>query len=186
MDLFKFPFHADVWGTASEWLMILVTAGTAYLLWRTLKSQKEVQEAQNKLLEIEQFRVREACKPDIRYKYMQPEHLLKTGANLICIAVTNISANDALNVQAEFTNLDYIKLEPYESFPRNLAVNDEIPIYILFNIDIKRKNSYNFHFKLTYQDKIGTKYCQNVICWENLDDDNPYIRSNIPEIIFHK
>ncbi|MDP9076163.1 MAG: hypothetical protein M3O71_01965 [Bacteroidota bacterium] len=42
MDLFKFPFLSDVWGTVSDWVMIAVTTITAIFLYKTLKSQKEV------------------------------------------------------------------------------------------------------------------------------------------------
>lgn len=66
MDLFKFPFHADVWGTASEWVMIVVTTITAIFLYRTLRSQQEVQKSQNRLLEIEQLRLREDYRPELK------------------------------------------------------------------------------------------------------------------------
>ena len=54
MDTFKFLFNSVLWGPVSEWVMIGVTSVTAFFLYRTLQSQKDVQGAQNKLLEIEQ------------------------------------------------------------------------------------------------------------------------------------
>jgi hypothetical protein len=56
MDLFKFPFLAEVWGTAADWTMVIVTAGTLYLLIKTLRSQLEVQKAQQKTTLIESER----------------------------------------------------------------------------------------------------------------------------------
>ncbi len=35
-------FPAEVWGTVSDWVMIVVTGGTGFLIWQTLKSQREV------------------------------------------------------------------------------------------------------------------------------------------------
>lgn len=67
MDVFKFPFLAEVWGTVSDWIMIMVTSVTAYFLYKTLRSQKDVQQAQNKLLKIEQIRLREDFKPKLDY-----------------------------------------------------------------------------------------------------------------------
>src|SRR5690554_4717363 len=48
--LFEFPFIAEVWGTVSDWVMIFVTAITAYLLWNTLQEQKEFTK-----IELERF-----------------------------------------------------------------------------------------------------------------------------------
>jgi hypothetical protein len=52
------PFQSEVWGTVSDWLMILVTIVTAYYLYQTLKSQKIVQEAQSRITIIENERYR--------------------------------------------------------------------------------------------------------------------------------
>lgn len=40
-SLFEFPFIAEVWGTVSDWVMVCVTAITAYYLYQTLQEQKE-------------------------------------------------------------------------------------------------------------------------------------------------
>ncbi|SEM57626.1 hypothetical protein SAMN05216436_105224 [bacterium A37T11] len=37
-EIFKFPFIAGVWGGVSDWVIICVTALTAFFLYRTLKS----------------------------------------------------------------------------------------------------------------------------------------------------
>lgn len=39
-QLNEYPFNAQVWGTASDWIMIFVTLGTAVLLIRTLQEQR--------------------------------------------------------------------------------------------------------------------------------------------------
>lgn len=45
-DLFEFPFISNVWGSVSDWLMILVTGVTAIFLYRTLRSQQKTQDLQ--------------------------------------------------------------------------------------------------------------------------------------------
>lgn len=40
------PFKAEVWGTVSDWVMVLVTTITAIAIWRTFTSQKNVQDFQ--------------------------------------------------------------------------------------------------------------------------------------------
>lgn len=58
-DLFYFPFLSSVWGSVSDWALILVTAFTLYFLRKTLKSQLKVQELQlkNTLIENERYRM---------------------------------------------------------------------------------------------------------------------------------
>jgi len=54
MDINNFgPFDSDVWGTVSDWIILLVTIITGLLIWFTLKSQMEVQKIQLGLAVIE-------------------------------------------------------------------------------------------------------------------------------------
>ena len=47
-DLFRLPFDAGVWGTASDWMMVMVTFFTAmYLVW-TFREQKKSNDIQIK------------------------------------------------------------------------------------------------------------------------------------------
>lgn len=43
-DLFRFPFDASVWGTASDWVMICVTIVTAVFLIKSFKEQRKSNE----------------------------------------------------------------------------------------------------------------------------------------------
>lgn len=38
-------FDYNIWGTVSDWLMVAVTGGTGFLIYKTLRSQKDVQAA---------------------------------------------------------------------------------------------------------------------------------------------
>lgn len=52
-DLKNYPHDSEVWGSVSDWAMVLVTAVTAYFIWKTLNSQMDVQKVQNEMLKIE-------------------------------------------------------------------------------------------------------------------------------------
>lgn len=68
-DRSKLP--ANVWGTISDWMMILITIVTAVLLLLTLKSQKKVQDDQRLMFQLEQKKHRNSIKPafDIKIEY---------------------------------------------------------------------------------------------------------------------
>lgn len=57
------PFNAEVWGTFSDWIMVVVTGATAFLLYKTFKSQIAVQKSQQKITDIEGERFRVEYKP---------------------------------------------------------------------------------------------------------------------------
>lgn len=44
IDLFRFPYDAGVWGNAADWIMIIVTAFTAYYLIKSFNEQKRANE----------------------------------------------------------------------------------------------------------------------------------------------
>lgn len=59
-----FPLYAEIWGTVSDWIMIAVTAVTAFFLYKTLNSQRIVQKAQQRITDIEEHQHLERIKPD--------------------------------------------------------------------------------------------------------------------------
>jgi hypothetical protein len=182
MDLFKFPFHADVWGTASEWAMILVTSITAIFLYRTLKSQQVVQKAQIKLLEIEQLRLKEDYKPALRYSIYQDGKIPKTaGQTLISIAVTNNSDNPALKIRLLSYSSEFLSTGiPHEQD----VISKEVfmSIHFIANSRYNTMASIIFDFKLSYEDLAGTKYHQKVSCFHKIPNDFNLV-PEIPELI---
>lgn len=56
-------FNAEVWGTVSDWMVIAITVVTAVYLYRTLKSQMEVQKMQQEITQIETHIFRERIRP---------------------------------------------------------------------------------------------------------------------------
>ena len=80
--------------------MAIVTSITAYYLYQTLKSQKEVQETQSKLFEIEKTRFLESIKPILKFTQPIKEQQIitkYTDKSINSIIVTNESNNNALN-----------------------------------------------------------------------------------------
>lgn len=86
-------FNPLVWGTVSDWVVVLVTALTARYLWKTLQSQLKVQELQGKITLIENDRYRQEHVPKFKFKII--DHELTKDSNgvsawfLISIELTN-------------------------------------------------------------------------------------------------
>jgi hypothetical protein len=87
------------WGTIADWAMIVVTAITAYFLYKTLKSQKDVQKTQNDLYRIESIRFRESIKPVLKYSgSMDMMKLEDKDKRILTIQVTNETNSLALKI----------------------------------------------------------------------------------------
>lgn len=56
-------FNVQIWGTVADWTIAIATTGSIILLFLTLRSQRKVQESQQELTRIEQFKHREIIKP---------------------------------------------------------------------------------------------------------------------------
>ena len=188
MDIFKFPFLSDIWGTVSDWVMIGVTSLTAFFLYKTLKSQKEVQQAQNKILQIEQLRVREDFRPVLSYSRYEDGLIIKDidknlmiGKNLFSFAVHNFSNNDALNISPIFSNDKKVTPLYIPSFRDLLKGEKHISLHFIVDSFAGNLFIYNFRFALTYQDVAGTKYKQDVLCYKSTNEEG--IIASTPEIL---
>lgn len=49
-ELFEFPFRSDVWGTATDWAIVAVTAWTLFYLRKTLSSQQIANQQQSEAI----------------------------------------------------------------------------------------------------------------------------------------
>jgi hypothetical protein len=183
-----FPFHADVWGTVSDWAAVTVYAITGYLIFRTLKSQQEVQQTQNELYKIERIRLNESIKPIL--KYSGSTNLMKTeddNKKVFTIKVINETSSLATNIskivsENKQSNQIFIPLS-FSDTRKHLAKGDE-PLLFHFLIEKDCNLSGFISFALHYQDIAGTTYKQGVfcICDEYGIEINPYL----PEIVIDK
>jgi hypothetical protein len=164
MDIFKFPFPVEIWGTVSDWIMIIVTTITSYFLYNTLKSQKEVQQAQNKLLEIEQIRLREDFRPNLKYsRFTENVRIDKPNKDVVSIAVRNISQSIAMNVKPIYFPDDNVEPIVFKPNPRTLVQNEKyLSLHFLVNSSIGEYLNCIIKFSIEYEDIAGTKYIQTV------------------------
>jgi hypothetical protein len=186
MIIFETFFSIWKFGTVTEWVMICVTAMTAYFLYKTLKSQQDVQKTQNELFKIENLRFKESIKPIL--KYTGSLDIFKTDSEknkILTIEVKNTTNSIALNIsriviQTEPKNQVFI-ITGLSDKCDHLSKEDN-PLLFHFQIDTGSFLSGSFVFALTYDDIAGTKYKQGVYCI--CDNQGIEINPFLPEIIY--
>jgi hypothetical protein len=162
--MLAFEFPADVWGTVSDWVMITVTAVTAYFLWNTLKSQKEVQATQNRLLKIEQLRVKEAFKPNLKYSRVDiAVKIPDPNKSIVNIAIKNVDESPALNLKPIYEDDPEVIPIMFKPILKTLK-NGEGYATLYFGVNSKQGEHLNceIRFKVEYEDVAGTQYTQGV------------------------
>jgi Ca2+/Na+ antiporter len=175
-------FDPEIWGTVSDWLMVAVTTLTAYYLYKTLKSQKEVQTTQNKLFEIETVRFRESIKPVLKYKIS--ENIITPGekenSRVYTIEIINETHNTAFEISVDHSEMEGVNRIAWAPQKQNHLKKDE-GIYLLHFL-IENFGSHHYViFSISYKDVSGTKYKQGVLLRIDSygDEINPYL----PEIL---
>ncbi len=174
-----------MWGTISDWFMIGVTALTAYYLYKTLQSQKEVQRTQTELFKIESIRFRESIKPILKYAASTDKMRSEDkDRKILTIEVTNETESSALKVSRILPPNDQtpqLLVATGLSDSRDHLAKGDNPLLFHFLVDPKLSASGWVVFSLSYQDVAGTKYRQGVVCiCDNYGIElNPYL----PEII---
>lgn len=101
-------FDVTIWGSVADWFTGCVTGLTAYLLWRTLKSQTKVQEAQNQLIRIEQLRHSREIQP--RFTLEQPNLTIRESGGISKIQMSffrlrlnnNVAQNVAIIIEQPY------------------------------------------------------------------------------------
>ena len=180
MKIIIFLFDTNIWGNVSDWGMVLVTSVTAYYLYKTLRSQKEVQKTQTKLFEIESIRFRENIKPLLHYVVADVGikfDFADKSKNIISVAVTNETNSMASEITSEHSDKQIFIPIDFDT-TRKHAVKGDKPLFFHFILESKIDS---FVFVLTYQDIAGTKYKQGVYFIS--DSDGTEIHPFLPEII---
>ena len=175
-----FQFISEVWGTVSDWVMIGVTSLTAFYLYRTLKSQQEVQRTQNELYKIEKIRFNESIKPKLNYsastEFMHPGD---EGKKILTVEVTNETDSIALEISkilSDGKSSNQIFIPMGFTDLRNHLIKGDNPILFHFLIN----SSIEFvTFSINYKDVAGTVYKQGVFCI--CDERGVEIHSYLPE-----
>jgi len=163
----------EIWGTVSDWVMVIVTTFSIYLLYTTLKSQRDVQKMQNELFRIENVRFRESIKPIL--KFSLSGHFGQSSnqnEKLITIEVTNEANSLATNISrivAENNELIKQVFTADLDNKRNHLTKGDKPLLFHFVVDKRHTQYIIMIFK--YQDVAGTSYQQRVLCI--YDEDYP-------------
>lgn len=165
-ELFNYPFQANVWGTFSDWVMVIVTALTAVYLIKTFRSQKEVQLLQIKATTIENERYRLENLPIFKLETIVgdldntgplfKQHLTLRFTLLNCdvkycgLAIsspnTTLVANDNNVLSAKNISKDSIH---------------ELSFYLKANKSNYDDNGFLLNIKISYIDPVGNRYHQN-------------------------
>lgn len=175
-------FEPEIWGTVSDWVMIIVTFATALLLLLTLKSQKEVQRTQNELFRIESIRFRESIKPKLKFSVHanQPKTDTKD-KRILTLEINNETTGSALKISRLVeinTNTNQLFGPDGLDGKRDHLTKGDKPILLHFGID---SNSVQYIlFTIRYQDVGENKYKQRVLCVYD-DDYGTEIHPSLPE-----
>ena len=180
MDLNNFgPFDAQVWGTFSDWILIIVTGLTVIYLIRTFHSQQEL-----KRIEIKRYI--ESIKPNIVISILEPDILPAKGnyvAELsIIIKNTNgVARNAELVIHSSHMSdwrfwIDVVDEEI--QFP----IKKDLISTFLLNARVKREvSSAACTFFVEFEDEIGNLYRQFIVL--TLREDRTHVEPSIPNLI---
>lgn len=175
----------DFLGTLPDWFMVVVTGVTAFYLYKTLKSQREVQRTQNELFKIENIRFKESIKPILKYTVCSDKLMTEdNNKKILTIEVTNETNSIALKISRIVETNDQttqLFVVTGLSDKRNHLVKGDIPILFHFAIDPENRASGWITFSLHYQDVAGTKYKQGIICI--CDEFGIEINPFLPEVL---
>jgi len=174
----KFPLEAEVWGTVSDWIMLLVTAITAYYLYQTLKSQQE-------LTRIEHFRHREGLKPiftlettTVSENLSDTEKIFKLKFDIRCLE------NNAFNVDLSQTSYDP-SYTFHINFLKKFMIKKDLNRILNVTYTSPNKESIFYigriKFVIIYSDADNNRYKQEMIF--QMINTQHFKTVNLPEYI---
>lgn len=151
-DLFRLPFDAGVWGTASDWMMVIVTIFTAWFLVGAFKEQKRSNDylVLNRLKSImPKFEIRQ----ETRDPNIGPATPLTTLGDLVITLIKN----DARHIKFSkyHTKIEYkIPDKPY------MSEGETIEFKLVSRIFSKEMNDKIHIITLSFEDIEGSRYKQ--------------------------
>lgn len=201
-DFLSISLNPQNWGTISDWIIVLITIITAILLLLTLDSQRQVQENQTKLAEIEINRFRKSILPhlfkgskSLTYHYQKDEDYFiveyilvfteNVAYNLTIYSdvILEISSNnERLMVigdenRDEFISKKY-KYEFWSMIKPNVGINIRFNLIKTSN-EFVRKPSYSTNFSIFYKDESDYQYEQYIFIREKDNFDLSLDYSNV-------
>ncbi len=166
-------------GVLSDWVMVVITAITAYFLYKTLKSQKDVQKTQNDLYRIENIRFKESIKPRLKCKSTTDVFHPSGGKQKILTVKIHCEAGEARKISIPLSETSkQIFIPTGISENRNYLAKGDDPL--VHNFLLKDSRDWAI-FELRYEDVAGYKYKQRIVCMCYDSDIDVYM--NLPEEI---
>lgn len=101
-------FDPNIWGTVSDWCIAVVTFGTGFLIWKTLKSQTDTLKLQQTLNDYERIRLKKEIQPFFTHginshiKNIQNNYII-----LLDVFLTNRGEFEAINVIIDYEKTPY-------------------------------------------------------------------------------
>lgn len=151
-------------GSISDWAMVVITGITAYFLYKTLKSQKDVQRTQNELFKIENKRFRESIKPKLKCEPITGIFHPSDDKQEILTIKIYCEEGKALNISIHPNDSSKQIFMPMSiSEKRNHLEKGDNPLIYNFLLD---DDLFRWIlFELKYEDVAGYKYKQRIICF---------------------
>ncbi|MFI5159064.1 MAG: hypothetical protein ACHQF4_09375 [Sphingobacteriales bacterium] len=192
------PFASDVWGSVSEWAMVLVTIATAFLLLRTLRVQRltledqlKVTKTQQNIQLIEVMRHREEIKPRFDLAIQKPPFHYQFDAEGVNVLTLRFSLNEnpITSLKFEIKECDkgfshqYGTAAPYPFGPMNSKYLFGMELrYHAKDLSLGALAALKLHiiFGLTFTDIKGNEYEQILVYVTHVE---PYVFVNEPSLI---
>lgn len=166
MDINNFgPFQSEIWGTFSDWTLVLVTFGTLRYLVKTFKAQSAsldiqqktlesqllVQQSQQQSTDIEQRRFESEIRPDVQIDKTFPLDKINITLTPINRPLRNLIYKTS-QVSEGIEDINNIKNQS----PSTYVLNSRIELKYLWNRRIQ--DHLLLSIDLTFQDEINNTY----------------------------
>lgn len=163
-DLFKFPFDANVWGNAADWIMVVGTLVSLILILQTLILQNDANSVNKRLADIQTFKHIESIKPEIKIDGEPPIYSDKTVRSVKPSVSTKyylmVKKNRLKNVEMSIFYRTKVEEKIQEKRFPELNENNKIPLENTISIDKIGGISEVFEIQviMTYNDIEYNKY----------------------------
>lgn len=142
-DLFKFPFDANVWGNAADWIMVVGTLVSLILILQTLILQNDANSVNKRLADIQTFKHIESIKPEIKIDGEPPIYSDKTVRSVKPSVSTKyylmVKKNRLKNVEMSIFYRTKVEEKIQEKRFPELNENNKIPLENTISIDKNRE-----------------------------------------------
>ena len=157
------PFSSNVWGTVSDWVMVIVTGTTLYYINKTFKSQYEVQKLQQQSTNIENEKFRIQVLPTFElFIYKTDFEFIEDKVKTKMSIGFHLMKNECLNLEIDFSitsseiisndialeKLDYIAEDAHRGLDIVLSTKKHI-----FD-----RNGCSLSLNFKYADIVGNRY----------------------------